>query len=701
MKEFRIDGTEHSECAAANRAMPLPAAAYSGRERKILDRMDPSGRQLLSPKRRLETARHGWSGTLADFAAIDPSTVLSALYRFVPDASQGQATAWRDSVRALRACASALAAAAPKTAFWNVILEYELPLEARRIDAVILANGSGVVLEFKGRSDVRDADIDQTHAYARDLRCYHEGCHDLPVYPVLVPTRAKRLTTTIRSVEVRGPAVLGDFLLRLSNGTESPICLTQFLAADAYRPLPTLVEAARELFRTGSLRRVHRAAAATDGAVEAVAAIAHVAAGTGTRHLILLTGVPGAGKTLVGLKVVHAHMLDDLATLRGGRKPAAPAVFLSGNGPLVEVLQYELKGAGGGGKTFVRGVKDYVKQYDRNPKLTPPEHVLVFDEAQRAYDAAMVAEKHKLAADDPSAKSEPEHFVEFACRVPDWCVIVGLIGNGQEINRGEEAGLRQWAEAISHSPTPHDWTVHGPAPVAAIFETVDFQKNPALSLDKSLRSHLASELHRFVADLLRRKPAPAADLADLAAKLADEGHDLLVTRDLDDTKAYLHERYPADKDKEARFGIVASSRDKALADFGIDNRSQKRPGFHGPWYGDPEGDPKGRSCRELLSCETEFGAQGLELDAVLLAWGTDFLIDGDGRWCNRLMKPHRSPKVPIADPWQLRANAYRVLLTRARDATVVFVPRVPELDATFARLRDAGFRVLLHVGTVD
>jgi hypothetical protein len=232
------------------------------------------------------------------------------------------------------------------------------------------------------------------------------------------------------------------------------------------------------------------------------------------------------------------------------------------------------------------------------------------------------------------------------------------------------------------------------APTAATFETVRFRANSALSLDKSLRSHLASELHRFVAALLQREPAPASGLADLAGKLASEGHDLLVTRDLDDARTYLHERYPADEDKEARFGIVASSRDKTLEEFGIDNRSQKPPGFHGPWYGDPEGDPRGRSCRELVTCETEFGAQGLELDAVLLAWGTDFLIDADERWCNKMMKPHRSPKVLIADPWQLRANAYRVLLTRAREATVVFVPPVPNLDRTYARLRAAGFRNL-------
>ena len=388
-------------------------------------------------------------------------------------------------------------------------------------------------------------------------------------------------------------------------------------------------------------------------------------------------------------------MLDDLASPRQGRQPAAPAapaVFLSGNGPLVEVLQYELKGAGGAGKAFVRGVKDYVKRYDGRPGLSPPEHVLVFDEAQRAYDVAMVAEKHGLRPGSPGAKSEPEHFVDFACRVPDWCVIVGLIGGGQEINRGEEGGLTQWAEAIRRSRTPGDWTVHGPSPVASAFAGLAFREDPALSLDRSLRSHLASELHRFVGDLLCREPVPAPALAAIAADLGVQGHDLLVTRDLDAAKAYLRERYADDHD--ARFGVLASSRDKTLDAFGIDNRGQKPPGFHGPWYGDPEDAPNARSCRALVTCETEFGAQGLELDAVLLAWGTDFLIDAGGRWCNARMKPHRSPKVPIIDPWQLRANAYRVLLTRARDATVVFVPPVPELDDTHQRLSAAGFRAL-------
>src|SRR5262249_28075232 len=155
-------------------------------------------------------------------------------------------------------------------------------------------------------------------------------------------------------------------------------------------PLPSLVRAARELFERGELRRIRKAWVNTQPAVEAIREIVHDAARTKTRRLVLVTGVPGAGKTLVGLQTVHAHYLDDLSVERGNGKPTAPAVFLSGNGPLVEVLQYELREAGGGGRAFVRGVKDYVKTYSRSPSKIPPEHVLVYDEAQRAFDAAMV-----------------------------------------------------------------------------------------------------------------------------------------------------------------------------------------------------------------------------------------------------------------------------------------------------------------------
>ena len=277
--------------------------------------------------------------------------------------------------------------------------------------------------------------------------------------------------------------------------------------------MPTLVEAARELLTKGSLRAIHRAHAATGPSLDEISRIVHQAAYTKSRHMILLTGVPGAGKTLVGLQTVHAKYLDDLTVDRGSGKPTAPAVFLSGNGPLVEVLQYEMR-AVGDGKTFVRGVKDYVKRYSRG-NAVPPEHVLVFDEAQRAFDINKARETHK----SDHVLSEPEEFIRFADRIPEWCVVVGLIGSGQKIHIGEEAGLGQWRTAVEGSTRSGEWSIHGPPGVAGLFRggPIPFESKPTLNLDTELRFHQPKELHRFVAELL--EGADPDVLAPIAARL--------------------------------------------------------------------------------------------------------------------------------------------------------------------------------------
>ncbi len=632
----------------------------------------------------------GWSSTFHGFQEATVPYIRQSLIEFLEIVSPEQVNAWNESIPPLQSEVGEVVGRTPSAADYSAILEYQLPMEHRRPDVILLLSGGVLVLELKSKNRTDLADIDQASAYARDLRAYHRECDGRVVSPALVLMRAKGRLGMTAGVEVIGPDALDDLVSALD--TDDPrgsIRRHAFLDADAYRPLPTLVQAARELMETGELRAIKRVTAETQPTLEYLTRVVHEAAASRTRHLVLLSGLPGTGKTLVGLQLAHARFLDDLAVDRSDGKPTAPAVYLSGNGPLVQVLQYELRSAGGGGAAFVRPIKAYVERYSARPDLVPPEHVLIFDEAQRAFDAAQVAEIHRGGGD---GKSEPEHFVEFAERIPEWCVVVGLIGSGQEIHIGEEAGIGQWRSAVVNSAAAQTWTVHVPPHLSQDFEGVDRRIEPTLHLTAELRFHLAEDVHAFVEGLLADV---ADDLPTLAGSLDQSGYHLRITRDLDQAKAYLRGRY--EDDPTARFGVVASSRDSALHQFGVPNDFQSTKQVRvGPWYGAGDDDPQGRSCRSLRTCVTEFGCQGLELDAVLLAWGTDLIRQGQ-TWSNRFAKKYQR-QAQIRDAMQLRRNAYRVLLTRARDGVVVFVPPLPILDDTYAYLARAGFRDLDDVG---
>ncbi len=633
-------------------------------------------------------ARRGWDSTFPEFGAAPRSRVLAQLRRAYPDSSTQEIESWRRNVPELQREVSEVVSIKTDAADFTAVMEYELPMESRRADVILLVGAAVVVLELKGKLSPSDADIDQAHAYARDLSCYHRDCHSRPVHAVLVPTRMPGRIRTERGVTICPPELLDGLIDDLSNvSTPNPLVADRFLESDAYRPMPSLVRAARELFRHKRPPQLWLAAADTDAAVERVQRIVREAYQTGTRRLVLVRGAPGSGKTLVGLRLAHSPRPGEYAADGAG----PPAIFLSGNRPLVEVLQYVLKPGGGGGKTFVRPIRDYVRRYSRNSGAVPGERLVVFDEAQRAHDRNRVADVHKISPQ--ASKSEPEHFVEFADRQPDWAVVVGLIGHGQEIHLGEESGLALWARALRRSPHPGAWRVHGPMAMAGDFEGLAFEGHPELSLNESIRSHFVARLHEYVAGIVAGPDRAGPDMRALAEIIEREGHDLHITRDLEKAKNYLRERYS--EYPEARYGLVASSRDKELVGFGVPNDWQSTQQVHyGPWYNDPEDDPAGRSCRHLDRAVTEFGAQGLELDAVLLAWGTDFRIV-DGAWSiDRARKYRPRGHSKVRDPAVLRANAYRVLLTRGRDAHVVFVPPIAELDETMDYLLDCGFRPL-------
>ena len=431
----------------------------------------------------------------------------------------------------------------------TAVLEHQLPMELRRPDAVLLVRGAVVILELKGEVDANDAAIDQAHAYARDLRNYHRSCHERDVTPVVVPTRMLGLQRLERNVHVCPVDQLDELINDFDSRDGDTINPTEFLSAKAYKPLPSLVTAARKLFFEKRPPQLWRSIANTDDAVRAVQGVIQEARATQTRRLVLLTGVPGAGKTLVGLRVAHA---PNMCSAEADRE-LPEAIFLSGNGPLVDVLQYVLES-----KAFVRRMKDYVDRHIDKPSLVPNENVVIFDEAQRAHDADRVRRVHGTTGQ----QSDPELLIEFAERRPDWAVVVGLIGGGQEIFVGEEGGIGLWVQALGDSLAPSSWRVHGPRTLREAFQGLDFSVDETLNLGQTIRSHLATELHEYVGKLMHRRPDAAASLLPMAQRLEREGHDLRITRRLDQAKAYLKERYA--EHPEARFGLVASSKDRDL-----------------------------------------------------------------------------------------------------------------------------------------
>jgi DUF2075 family protein len=310
----------------------------------------------------------------------------------------------------------------------------------------------------------------------------------------------------------------------------------------------------------------------------------------------------------------------------------------------------------------------------------------VFDEAQRAFDPQAVKSAHDEWPPELHL-SEPAHFIRIAERIPDWSVVVGLLGEGQEIHVGEEAGVKQWKKAIEEHALSSQWTVHGPDRIEKEVrsKTVVFRSHPALNLDTEMRFHLTKELHDWVARVLS---GDAGEVTwQIARRLNEAGYRLLITRELNTAKQYVLDRY--EENEDARFGVLASSKDKDLMRFGIRNGYlDTREVKLGPWYG-AEGE---HSCRRMIDVVTEFGAQGLELDFAVLAWGTD-LRRQSNQWTNEDAGKYKKGK-EVKDPFQLRKNSYRVLLTRGRDGTAIFLPQLKKLDETFQFLVECGCKEL-------
>ena len=634
--------------------------------------------------------------TFNDFAKRSSDEILGELVRRAGgNVDLTQTNAWLEQIVILKALK--LPKAERDSA--KLYFEYTIPRLGRRADVILIVGHVLFVVEFKvGESDFPPAALDQVWDYALDLKHFHEASHDLCIAPVLIPTKADRqpialqatlhddgLVRPIRS----GIGALQDVIADSLTHFSAPRIDIHAWERGRYLPTPTIIEAARALYAGHSVESISRSGAgASNLAVtsKAVDQIIERAKASGKKAICFVTGVPGAGKTLVGLDVANRHLDKESATY---------SVFLSGNGPLVAVLRealardkVERKASEGTVlrkgdarkevETFIQNVHHFRDEYLKDTGA-PPEHVVLFDEAQRAWTLKKTA---KFMADKKGRpdfdRSEPEFLISCLDRHDDWAVVVCLVGGGQEINDGE-AGISEWLAAILKNFP--DWEVHlSPhlieseyrcqASLAEILALPAAKPDPNLHLATSMRSFRAESLSRFVREVLDIEQASAKQtLLELTAR-----YPIRLTRRLDLAKQWLREQARGGE----RYGIVVSSQAVRLKPHAIDVRVKTDPV---KWFLDGKSDI--RSSYYLEDVATEFQVQGLELDWACVVWDGDLRFSGDS-WSHHEFKGTRWNRIKKDERQIYLKNAYRVLLTRARQGMVLVVPHGADDDPTRA-----------------
>jgi hypothetical protein len=440
---------------------------------------------------------------------------------------------------------------------WTVFFEYTIPRRRTRPDIVLLTRGAVIVIEMKvGAMGFLRADELQADDYAKDLRDFHEASRNVIVVPVLCSTEAKIADCPSgNTVHRANAASLGQLLIELDERhPETHGVDAVAWEKSRYFPTPNILETARDVYAGHGVREIsHSAADNLVGTVDAIRGLIREARKNGQRLLCLVTGVPGSGKTLAGLSAVHEPGTDSVANSIG--------VYLSGNGPLVEVLQYALakdlvargestlQEARRSTSVFIQRVHAFVQEL-AGTNASPPENVIVFDEAQRAWDRQRMLNKQGI--DD----SEAGVALDIMSRAEDWSVVVALVGDGQEINSGE-AGIRPWIEALEVRP---EWVVatspHLASEVGPRGSTL-----PALHLDVGVRAPRAQRL----ADWVHAVVSGDAE-SGFAVRPREEEYPIYLTRCLDEMRSYLNDRASVDR----RTGLVASAQARRLRAFGIE-----------------------------------------------------------------------------------------------------------------------------------
>jgi hypothetical protein len=654
-----------------------------------------------------------FASSIDEFAALTDVQllgVLSGTSEF--DVAVEQRDAWLGSIRILRDALVGLSG--------FIALEFTIPRIGSRADAIVILGSVIFVIEFKvGQSAVLQGDQAQVWDYALDLKYFHSASHGARIVPILVPTELAPGSVAVQDWDQDGvcrPLVasrgtLAALLRSSADGSRgAPIDPDEWIAA-SYLPTPTIIEAARRLYAQHSVAEITRNDAGasnlskTAGTIESVI---DAARNKRQKVIIFVTGVPGAGKTLVGL---------DVATRRRKVEDPTHAVYLSGNGPLVAVLRESLardealrrrkldqaskRGLKGSVahevKAFIQNVHHF-RDAGLQDQSAPPEHVVIFDEAQRAWNLKKTAAFMSRRKGKPGfSQSEPEFLLAYLDRHTDWSVVVCLVGGGQEINDGE-AGIAAWLEAVETGfPTWRVYiteqlsgTEYGSAEaIRRLTYRGQVVSDSSLHLATSMRSFRAERMSSFVRCLLDRD----VDAARCELAMIRDRYPMHVTRDLGRAKAWLRRQARGSES----VGLVASSKAQRLKPHAIDVRIDVDP-VH--WFlGSPLDT---RSSHFLEDAATEFQVQGLELDWVCVNWDADLRYGPTG-WDHFSFRGKKWQRLLKEESKRYLVNAYRVLLTRARQGLVVFVPpgsagdhtRQPDFyDPIYEYLQAAGLEPL-------
>ena len=642
-----------------------------------------------------------YASSIKEFLQKDNYTIFGEITSNDQFASDDlQKNAWKEEIKILKNVLST---------FPNgyVLFEYTIPRIGNRIDAIVLLPGIIFLLEFKvGESSYPHYALEQVTDYALDLHDFHKESHNKLLSPILICTNAPQKQASIDFLQelILEPCCcnaenLKNTMEHLHNTyaqTSTAFYPWEWINS-IYMPTPTIIEAAQALYTGHNVEDISRSDASAKNLQQTTKAIYDIidhSKQTNTKAICFVTGVPGAGKTLAGLNIAIERQKVD---------QQEHAVFLSGNGPLVDVLQEALarddeQRNGTKKSVALRKAKEFIQiiHHFRDDAIsvdTPPiERVAIFDEAQRAWDEANLSDfmKRKKGVSD-FHMSEPEFLISILNRHKGWAVIVCLVGGGQEINKGESAGIHGWLNAIRDKYK--DWNIYLSNQITdeeytkgslleEMTQGLSLQFVEDLHLSVSLRSFRNENVSKFVKALLDMDQ----HTAHILYNKIQADYPIYMTRNLNTAKRWIKQKAKGSQ----RYGLVASSGAKRLRQYGIWVQNKIDPPV---WFLNNKEDI--RSSYFLEETATEFDIQGLELDWTIVCWDANLRIENNELAFYNL-KGTKWNKILKEENQLYLKNAYRVLLTRARQGFIIFVPYGDADDPTMSPTFYDSIHTYLH-----